>query len=129
MGYMSYANGEMVNPVMDSEAVDIFWDNIDRYWFTDYSTDEVFIRTFNDTANTIMADVNAKTNLKTAVTKLAIVVLVVIVIIIVLIILLVWWSKKKQREKEEAEETERILNTPMDTLVDQNLKDLENKYK
>lgn len=36
------------------EAVEIFWNNIDKYWYTDLSTDEVFVNAFNDTAKTIM---------------------------------------------------------------------------
>lgn len=137
VGYMSYANGQLVDSVMDDEAVDIFWDNIDRYWYTDYSTDEVFIRTFNDTAKTIMADVNAQTNLKSSVVKgivkVVIVLAVIIAVIVVLIILIVFWTKKQQRKKEEAEETERILNTPMQDLVQDamekdRLQELKDKY-
>lgn len=54
VGYMAYANGYETTSVMDSEAVEIFWNNIDKYWYADLSTDDVFIRTFNDTADTIM---------------------------------------------------------------------------
>ena len=54
VGYMAYANGYDTTSVMDSDAVDIFWDNIDKYWYTDLSTDDVLIRAFNDTADGIM---------------------------------------------------------------------------
>lgn len=132
VGYMSYANGQLVDSVMDDEAVNIFWNNIDRYWYTDYSTDEVFIRTFNDTANTIMADVNAQTNRQTTfikgIIKVVVVLIVAVAVIVVLIVLINFWKKKKQREKEEAEETIQILNTPMQDLVNDQMKDLENKY-
>lgn len=52
---MAYVNGKQVTSVMDSEAVNIFWNYIDRYWTDDsLSTVEVFTKTFNSTANTIM---------------------------------------------------------------------------
>ena len=54
VGYMAYANGYETTSVMDSEAVEIFWNNIDKYWYTDLSTDDVFIQTFNDTADKII---------------------------------------------------------------------------
>ena len=55
IGYMAYVNGKQVTSVMDGEAVDIFWNYIDRYWTDDsLSTVEVFTKTFNSTANTIM---------------------------------------------------------------------------
>jgi hypothetical protein len=118
-GDMCYINGEMVSSVMDSSAVDIFWNNLDRYWSNiDISTDDVFVYAFTDTASTLMS-----TNV------VLIVVIISVAVIVILLILFNWWKKKAKRAKEEAAETERILNTPMETLVDQNLKDLENKYK
>lgn len=35
IGYMAYVNGKQVTSVMDSEAVNIFWNYIDRYWTDD----------------------------------------------------------------------------------------------
>lgn len=54
VGYMCYVNGYQVSSVMDSEAVEIFWNYIDRYWYSDASTDDVFINTFTNTADSIM---------------------------------------------------------------------------
>jgi flagellar biosynthesis/type III secretory pathway M-ring protein FliF/YscJ len=119
----------MVSSVMDSEAIEIFWNNIDRYWYSDASTDDVFVNAFTDTASTIMADVQSKYDAQKTRTKFWIVLILVVAVIVILLILFNWWKKKAKRAKEEAAETERILNTPMETLVDQNLKDLENKYK
>jgi hypothetical protein len=55
VGYMSYVCGNYALAVMDSEAVDIFWNNIDKYWYSDLSTDDMFEKVFTDTANTIMS--------------------------------------------------------------------------
>lgn len=129
VGYMCYVNGQQVSSVMDSEAVEIFWNNIDRYWYTDESTDDVFVYTFTDTSSTIMAEVQSKYEAQKAKIIFWIIVVLSLAVIVVLTILFNWWKKKAQRAKEEAAETERILNTPMETLVNDNLKDLENKYK
>lgn len=54
VGYMCYVNGKQVDSVMDAEAIDIFWGYIDRYWYDDMSTDELFEKAFTKTAETIM---------------------------------------------------------------------------
>lgn len=54
VGYMAFVNGNLVGGIMDSTACDIFWDKMDEYWYSDCSTDELFIRTFNETAEEIM---------------------------------------------------------------------------
>ena len=54
VGYMCYVNGTQVDSVMDAEAIEIFWGYIDKYWYDDMSTDELFEKTFTKTAETIM---------------------------------------------------------------------------
>lgn len=54
VGYMCYVNGIQVDSVMDAEAVDIFWEYLDRNWYSDMSTDELFEKAFTKTAETIM---------------------------------------------------------------------------
>lgn len=54
VGAMVLINGKQVDSIMDSEATNIFWNNTDKYWYTDLSTDDMFVKIFNDTANTIM---------------------------------------------------------------------------
>lgn len=54
VGYMCYVNGKQVDSVMDPEAVDIFWDYLDRNWYSTMSTDELFENAFTKTAETIM---------------------------------------------------------------------------
>ena len=92
------------------EAVEIFWNNIDKYWYTDLSTDEVFVNTFNDTAKTIMhVSITNKDILKW--------VLIVIAIILLGIIIINLVKQKNQRAREKAEEDQRILNTPIDAMA------------
>ena len=40
-----------------------------------------------------------------------------------------WWKKAKQQKNLEAEQTKKILETDLNTFEDNELKDLENKYK
>lgn len=92
------------------EAVEIFWNNIDKYWYTDLSTDEVFVNAFNDTAKTIMhVSTTNKDILKW--------VLIVIAIILLGIIIINLVKQKNQRAREKAEEDQRILNTPIDAMA------------
>ncbi len=54
MGYMAYVCGEDAVTVMDDEAVEIFWNYLDDYWYTNLSMDDVLVETFDATANAIM---------------------------------------------------------------------------
>lgn len=122
VGYMCYVNGTMVSSVMDSEAIDIFWSYIDRYWYDDMSTDDLFVTVFDKTAETIM-------QVSTTGFDVAKTALIVGGIILVLLLLFAWWKAKVRREKEKAAETERILNTPMQDLVNESKADeLAKKY-
>lgn len=119
VGYMCYANGRQTSSVMDSEAVEIFWNNIDKYWYTDLSTDDVFVNAFNDTADTIMRVSTTKEDVTVWGIALSIVIIAGIVIIVAI-------KQKNQRAREKAAEDERILNTPMEELRND---DLTKKYQ
>lgn len=120
VGYMAYVNGKAVTSVMDEEAVNIFWAYLDRYWTdADLSMTEVFTQTFTKTANTIMDKSTTGWDIVKYVV-LGVILLGTGVVVVVLI------KQKHKREKERAEETERILNTPLhETDTEEQLK---NKY-
>ena len=108
IGYMAYVNGKQVTSVMDSEAVNIFWNYIDRYWTDDsLSTVEVFTKTFNSTANTIME----KSTTSNDIIKIICIVVGIIIVIGGIIYIL---RMKFKRDKEKAKETVEILKTPLD---------------
>jgi hypothetical protein len=118
VGYMTYTSGYQTSSVMDSEALEIFWNNIDQYWFTDLSTDEVFVKVFDQTADTIMhVSTTGKDILKWF--------LIVIAILLIGGIILNLVRQKNKRAKEKAEEDQKILNTPIHDLAKD---ELENKY-
>lgn len=106
--YMAYVNGKQVTSVMDSEAVNIFWNYIDRYWTDDsLSTVEVFTKTFNSTANTIME----KSTTSNDIIKIICIIVGIIIVIGGIIYIL---RMKFKRDKEKAKETVEILKTPLD---------------
>lgn len=112
VGYMCYVLGKQANSVMDSEAIEIFWGQIDKYWYSDLSTDEVFIHAFNDTGNIIMkAQTNGWDVLK-IVCAIAGAGLIIFGIVKIM-------KTKRQHEAEKAAETERILNTSLDELANE----------
>ena len=110
VGYMAYVNGLMTSSVMDSQAVEIFWNNIDKYWYTNMSTDDVLVSAFVDTGKTIMkSPTNGWDILK--------IFLIIVGIIIVLIIILAMIIIKAQRAKQKAEEDQRILETDINNYL------------
>lgn len=123
-GYMCYVNGKQVSSVMDAEAVEIFWNYLDKNLMNDsMSTDKVFVTTFNQTAKTIM------TKSKTFV-DFAIYFVIGVVIIVVGVIGYKSLKAKFKRQREEAEETERILNTSIHELSnDSEADDIINRYQ
>lgn len=117
VGYMCYVNGKQVTSVMDSEAVDIFWAYVDNNWYSDMSTDDMFVTIFNKTADRIMAKTTTGVDVGKKVVTLIIVIVAIGGVLIVM-------KTKRKHEHERAEETERILNTPLRSSED----DLADKY-
>lgn len=108
IGYMAYVNGKQITSVMDSEAVNIFWNYIDRYWTDNsLSTVEVFTKTFNSTANTIME----KSTTSNDIIKIICIIVGIVIVIGGIIYIL---RMKFKRDKEKAKETVEILKTPLD---------------
>jgi hypothetical protein len=118
VGYMVHVNGLEINPVMDAEAVDVFWGYLDNMWYSDMSTDDLFVTTFNKTANRIMD----KSTTPADVGKFAV---IFFGIACVLGLVIVVMEVKRKHEREKNAETERILNTP---LGNSSIEDLADKY-
>ena len=120
VGYMTYVNGAEVSSIMDEEAINIFWNYIERYWTDGNLTmNDVFNKAFSKTADTIM----------TKSTTLKDIVKYVIIGIIILgsgIIIVILVKQKHKRDKEKGEETEKIVNTSLDE--DDVTDELKNKY-
>lgn len=117
VGYMCYVNGKQVTSVMDSEAVEIFWAYVDNNWYSNMSTDDMFVTIFDKTADRIMTKTTTGADVGKKVVTLLIVVVVIGGVLVVMRV-------RRKHEHERAEETERILNTPLRSSED----DLVDKY-
>lgn len=116
---MAACTGAQAKTVLDdAEALEILYDYVDSYFWSDRDEDEMFADAFRDAGKRIM-----DTQMSTA-QIVAIVVGVVIVVAIVYFIV----KTLADRSREKAKETERILNTPVDKFGDSSLDDLKNKY-
>ena len=113
-----YVSGAQAKAVIDTEAANILLDYIDRYYNSDMTEDVFFSTAFNDAANSIMTvPVSPWPWIAGA-----------FVVLIILALLFFWWSKAKKQKNLEAEQTERILNTPLEELA-KDKTGLEDKYK
>ena len=120
VGYMAYVNGKQVSSVMDSEAIEIFWAYVDKYWYSDMSTDDMFTTIFTKTADRIMTKSTTVADIGNNAVKAIGVIVVFAGIIVVMVI-------RRKHKAEEAKETEKILNTPLNG--DSEADDLLKKYK
>ena len=126
IGYMCLVFGLQTGQVMDAEAEDIFWNNLDSAWATydAEETDAMFEHIFNTTGNTIM---------RVSTTGKDIVKWVIIAGIVLIIVVggIVFFTQYAKYKKAKAESDERILRTPIQDLADSAhnpTADLEDKY-
>lgn len=120
VGYMAYVNGKQVSSVMDSEGIEIFWAYVDKYWYSDMSTDDMFTTIFTKTADRIMTKSTTAADVGNNAVKVIGIIVVFAGIIIVMVV-------RRKHKAEEAKETEKILNTPLGG--DSEADDLLKKYK
>lgn len=120
VGYMAYVNGKQVSSVMDSEAIEIFWAYVDKYWYSDMSTDDMFTTIFTKTADRIMTKSTTAADVGNNAVKVIGVIVVFAGIIVVMVL-------RRKHKAEEAKETEKILSTPLNG--DSEADDLLKKYK
>ena len=113
-----YVVGSAAKTVIDTEAANIILDYTDRYYYGNMTEDTYFSTVFNESANRIMS----------VTTSPWIPVLIVLVVLLILALLFVWWNRVKKQKNLEAEQTEKILNTPIEKLGSGST-GLEDKYK
>ncbi len=106
VGYMETVNGKEISSVMDSNAVNIFWNYLDQDWTSGMNSDDMFVSVFDQTADRIMTKTATKNDVMLKGLGVAAIVAVGGVIIAVIVL-------RRKHERERAEETERILNTPL----------------
>ena len=106
--WMTWTGSEAVT-VMDDEATQIFSDYLTQNWFSDKTEDNVFLDTFNSTADRIMSRTTNAND---------VMIYVWIAVAVVGAGLAIYFIAKQRRkhEAERAAETARILSTPMEDL-------------
>lgn len=118
--HCGYAVGSQAKTVMDSEAIAILSDYLDRY-YSDYSIseEEIFSNTFAKTGERIMT-----------VTKSPLpVVAVCLAVIVVALVVFVTLKKRREQQERARRQTEEILKTPLEKFGDQEIEDLASKYE
>lgn len=115
-----YAVGSQAKTVMDSEAVAVLADYLDRYYNDQsLSEEQIFSKAFADTGTRIM------TVTKSPLVPLAVCAAVVIVAIVIALIV----KRRRDQRERESQRMEQILSTPLDTFGDQETENLARKYE
>ena len=101
--------GAQARTVIDEEAYNIVLDYVARYWYNQrLENHEVFSRAFDESSERIMRVDRSPW----------IPVLIVAGILLILALLYRWWQKKQEQKNLEAEQLERVLNQPLETMGD-----------
>lgn len=111
--------GSATQTVMDDEAIDILGDYIGQYYYGDLDEDAMFSAVFADTGNRIM----------TVTRSYWPIFLAAVVVLLLVWLLFTWWKKHKEQKNKEAEQTERILNTPLETFGTDAAEETAKKYQ
>lgn len=112
-----YWAGSAAKGVIDDEAGEILLDVIDSKYSSDLSDEEMFSKSFSDAATRMMKVGRT--------TKQLIIIAVIVLLCLGFVVSVYLWVKTRAKARaEEAEETQRILNTPIDEIGESVL----NKY-
>ena len=115
----AYWAGAMTGSVLDDEAINIFKAYLSQnYDDMSLTEEEIFSDAFADTADRIM------TVTPSPLPVIAVCAAVIIVAVVVFLIV----RNRRLAKQREAERMREILNTPLESLADAELADLEKKY-
>ena len=115
----AYWAGALTGSVLDDEAIQIFKSYLSQnYDDMSLTEEEIFSEALSDTADRIMTVTPS---------PLPIVAICAAVIIVAVVIFLIARSRRAAQQRE-AERMEQILSTPLESLADSELADLEKKY-
>lgn len=104
-----YWAGSAAKRVIDDEAGEILLDVIDSKYTSDLSDEEMFSKSFSDAATRMMKVGHT--------TKQLIIIAVIVLLCLGFVVSVYLWVKTRAKARaEEAEETQRILNTPIDEI-------------
>lgn len=98
--------GDQAGILMDAEAQQVFWDNMDNLWTQDIDEDVMFTKAFVNTGNRIMQQRTESGD----VVKWIFMALSIMAAVYGIILIM---SLRRKHEAERAAETERILSSPL----------------
>ena len=116
---MWYVNGLAADAVMDSEAVDILFDYIEYYYYSDLNDTEMFATAFDRASERIM-NVSVSP---------WVYVLIAAAVVAVAVVAYLWWKAAAKKKREQDEHTRRILETPLETFSDDDAENRAKKYE
>jgi len=106
--------GNQARSVLDQEAQDILLDFVGRYYYMDISEEELFSRAFDAAAERIMHVPPEPPDNR----AIWMTVIIVAGALLLVLMLFRWWKRKQEQKNLEAEQTERILSQPLETIGD-----------
>lgn len=123
-----YAVGSAAKSVMDDAAVNVLSKNLDRYYQTADTDEEVFSLAFSKTADEIMGSSSSSSSPAVSLAASGVIIAASLVVIIAMLV------KRRRDQKAVAEakkqaEMERILSTPLEKFGDKDVEDLAEKYE
>lgn len=111
--------GVQAKTVMDTEAVNILLDYVDRYYNSDLTDEEMFSKSFDAAGERIMSVTRSPW----------IAVWIVIGVLALVSVAFLWWRSAKKQRNLEDEQTRRILETPLETFGNDEAENLAKKYE
>ena len=117
--YVGYTVGSQAKSILDDEAISIFADYLDRYYYSDLDDEEFFSRTFADTGERIMTVTKSPWPI----------VLVVFGLVLLAVILFFWWKKRQEQKRLDQKHKEEMLKTPLESFGDTEAEQRAKKYE
>lgn len=111
--------GTQAKTVVDTEAVNILLDYVDRYYYSDLSDEEMFSKSFDEAGERIMRVTRSPW----------IAVWIVLGVLAIVVVAFLWWRSRKKQRNLEDEQTRKILETPLETFGSSEAEELAKKYE
>ena len=124
--YYGYYVGEDATTVLDTEALEIFDEELSAaYYNYDLAYEEVFAQAFEYTAENIMsaAEKQTTTRLVTGI--------ILVVVVVVVVVLIVYYRKRKQQQEDEERRrrADDVAGKTYSSYDDQDVEDRASKYE
>lgn len=103
---VGYTVGSLAKTILDDEALGIFRDYLDRYYYDDLSDEEFFSTVFQKTGERIMTVTRSPWPIVAGIFGL----------VLLAAVLCYWWKKHTEQKNKRARQVQELLNTPLTTF-------------